>query len=178
MPNSKRDLLLSGAKLVTSLMMAVCIFAAVMVAIGTGAVATVQRDRMLAELAEVGAAPGSIWLILAALVLIFALMVAAVVFFKRLLDIVGSVAEGNPFDHANADRLTQMGWLALGGQALILPLMAIAEWFAPYLERAGQGSDFGFDFDLGTILLILVLFILARVFRHGAAMRADLEGTV
>ena len=28
------------------------------------------------------------------------------------------------------------------------------------------------------ILLVLILFILARVFRHGAAMREDLEGTV
>lgn len=178
MPNTKRDPLLSGAKLITSLMMAVCIFAAVMVAIGIGAVATLERGRILAELAKVGAAPGSIWLILAAMLLIVILMLTAVVFFKRLLDVIGSVAAGNPFDHANADRLTQMGWLALGGQALILPLMAIAEWFAPFLEKAGQGSEFGFDFDLGSILLILVLFILARVFRHGAAMRDDLEGTV
>ena len=28
------------------------------------------------------------------------------------------------------------------------------------------------------ILLVIILFILARVFRHGASMRADLEGTV
>ena len=27
-------------------------------------------------------------------------------------------------------------------------------------------------------LLVVILFILARVFRHGAAMREDLEGTV
>lgn len=178
MANLKRDPLLSGAKVITSLMIALCIFAAAMVAIGTGAVTTVERGRILAELAKVGAPASGIWLILVALVLIFALMVMAVMFFKRLLAIIGSVAEGNPFDHANADRLTHMGWLALGGQAVILPLMGIAEWFAPYLEKAGQGSEFGFDFDLGSILLILVLFILARVFRHGAAMRDDLEATV
>ena len=28
------------------------------------------------------------------------------------------------------------------------------------------------------ILMVIILFILARVFRHGAAMREDLEGTV
>ena len=38
--------------------------------------------------------------------------------------------------------------------------------------------DTDFGFDGGGILLILILFILARVFRHGAAMREDLEGTV
>lgn len=173
-----RDPLLSGAKLVTALMMAVCIFAAAVIAIGIGAVATVERSRILAELAKVDAPASGFWLILAALVLIVALMAMAVMFFKRLLAIIGSVAEGDPFTGGNADRLTQMGWLALGGQVVILPLMGIAEWFAPYLEKAGQGGEFGFDFDLGTILLILVLFILARVFRHGAAMRADLEGTV
>lgn len=33
-------------------------------------------------------------------------------------------------------------------------------------------------FDLGGIILAITLFILARVFRQGAAMRNDLEGTV
>jgi Fe-S cluster assembly ATPase SufC len=32
--------------------------------------------------------------------------------------------------------------------------------------------------DMTGILLVIILFILARVFRHGAAMREDLEGTV
>ena len=37
-------------------------------------------------------------------------------------------------------------------------------------------SDFGITLD--GILLAVILFILARVFRQGAAMREDLEGTV
>jgi hypothetical protein len=36
--------------------------------------------------------------------------------------------------------------------------------------------DAGIDF--GGVLTALLLFILARVFREGAAMRKDLEGTV
>lgn len=36
----------------------------------------------------------------------------------------------------------------------------------------------GEDFSLSSLFLSLTLFILARVFRHGAAMRDDLEGTV
>jgi hypothetical protein len=178
MPNKIRDPLLGGAKLIAALMVALCIFAASMVAIGLGAVATVERGRIIAELQAVGAPPFGIWLIVAALLLIIALMAMGGVFFVRLLAVVNSVGKGDPFDPANADRLAQMGWLALGGQVLILPLMGLAEWFAPYLEKAGEGSDLGLDFDIGGILLILVLFILARVFRHGAAMREDLEGTV
>ena len=34
------------------------------------------------------------------------------------------------------------------------------------------------DFSTNGLLLALVLFILARVFRTGAKMREDLEGTV
>ena len=50
------------------------------------------------------------------------------------------------------------------------------------IEKAGA-KDFhmSFDdggFDMTALLLTVILFILARVFRHGAAMREDLEGTV
>ena len=31
---------------------------------------------------------------------------------------------------------------------------------------------------VSVVLMVIVLFILARVFKHGAAMREDLEGTV
>ena len=45
---------------------------------------------------------------------------------------------------------------------------------------ADENADFTVDagFDLTTVLVIVVLFILARVFKHGAQMRDDLEGTV
>ena len=32
--------------------------------------------------------------------------------------------------------------------------------------------------DVSGILLVVILFILARVFRHGTTMREELEGTV
>lgn len=178
MPKKIHDPLLSGAKLIAALMVAVCIFAASMVAIGLGALSTFERGRIIAELEAVGAPTGGIWLIVAAMLLIIALMAMGGVFFMRLLAVISSVGKGDPFDPANADRLAQMGWLTLAGQAVILVLMGVAEWFGPYLEKAGRGDDFGFGFDLGGVLLILVLFILARVFRHGAALREDLEGTV
>ena len=44
------------------------------------------------------------------------------------------------------------------------------------MENADITIDAGLDIE--GILLALILFILARVFRHGARMRDDLEGTV
>jgi Protein of unknown function (DUF2975) len=173
-----RDPLLNGARILIYLAMAVLIFAVVMLGIGLGAIATVGRAELLAEFAKVGAPVSGVWLIALAMVLIIALLGCAFRFVQKLLEIVNSVGEGDPFDPRNADRLSAMGWLTLAGQALVLPLMAIAAWIEPYFEKAGKNSDFGFDFDLGTVLLILILFILARVFRKGADMRAELEGTV
>lgn len=172
------DPLLNGARILIYLAMAVLIFAVVMLGIGLGGITTVGRTELLAEFAKVGAPTGSVWLIALAMLLIIVLLGCAFRFVQKLLEIVNSVGEGDPFDPRNADRLAAMGWLTLAGQALALPLMAIAAWLEPYLEKAGKGSEFGFDVDPGAILLILVLFILARVFRKGAEMRAELEGTV
>lgn len=52
----------------------------------------------------------------------------------------------------------------------------IADWASKYddfdLNVGGDG------FSLTGIMIVLLLFILARVFRRGAAMREDLDGTV
>lgn len=87
-------------------------------------------------------------------------------FLRTLWQIVGSVATGSPFDGASADRLTRMGWLAL-----LLTGTSLVQ------KMALDTSETLFD-PPGSLLLALTLFILARVFRQGAAMREDLEGTV
>jgi Protein of unknown function (DUF2975) len=97
-------------------------------------------------------------------------------FFYAMLAIARSVGEGDPFAPANADRLTAMAWTVLAINILAIPLAALGMHIATLAGKTGgtmQGA-----FDLGGIILALTLFILARVFRHGAAMRADLEGTV
>jgi len=71
-----------------------------------------------------------------------------------------------------------MGWLAIGGQGIALALKGVVKVLEPYAIKAGKPIDLEFDLDMTGVLLVLILFILARVFRHGAAMRADLEGTV
>lgn len=154
------------------------IFAMVMVGIGVGAIATVGRADLLAELAKVGAPPLALWLILAVMLMIIALLYLALRFSGELLGIIQSVGDGDPFHPENGARLSRMGWLALGGQGLGLLLGAIVLWFKPFIEKAGDSVDFNLESDFGGLLLVLILFILARVFRRGAEMREELEGTV
>ncbi|MCB2079608.1 MAG: DUF2975 domain-containing protein [Novosphingobium sp.] len=97
-------------------------------------------------------------------------------FFLHLLRIVRSVGEGDPFVPANADRLTAMAWLMLAINVIGLPLAALGAWIAATVGEEPGTADVGVDF--GGLLLILTLFILARVFRHGTQLREDLEGTV
>ncbi len=109
-------------------------------------------------------------------ILIGATLIVGLVFLfvKTLLDIVTSVGAGDPLTTENAARLEKMGWIGIGVQGIGL-LTGMVTWrlssFIPKL-------DLDFGIDLSSVILILLLFILARVFRAGAAMRAELEGTV
>jgi dipeptide/tripeptide permease len=103
-----------------------------------------------------------------------ALIMLGVQFLDKLARIVQSVALGDPFVPANAARLRAMGWLLLATQLGGLALGIFAKWVGPDMRRFA--IDDGFS-AVG-MLAVLVLFILARVFAHGAAMRDDIEGTV
>ncbi len=101
-------------------------------------------------------------------------------FFGTLKAIISTVGKGDPFAPQNAERLSLMGWLMLGVQLTLIPATALAIQLAQYADEAGEDVHLTIDggLDLTGILLVIILFILARVFRHGAAMREDLEGTV
>jgi hypothetical protein len=99
-------------------------------------------------------------------------------FFGKMRALIESVGKGDPFIPENARRLNAMAWLLLGAKVLA----EIVGWLRLYLanlmdEQGANTFDFNL-YDLHSFLIVLVLFILARVFRHGAAMREDLEGTV
>jgi len=173
------DPLLTAAKVILALGVALFVFVMAMVLIGIGALLTVERGEILAELARAGAPDSAYWAVVVALVLIGGLMFLGLRFVLELRGIVRSVDNGDPFEPANAQRLQRMGWLIVGGYALGLVLGAIAAWIKRVAGDAGRlDVDANFDLGGGGILLILTLFILARVFRHGAAMREELEGTV
>jgi hypothetical protein len=105
------------------------------------------------------------------------LMVSAILgfyFFRLLRRIIDTVAEGDPFIPENAVRLGQMGWIAIAVQIIAIPAGVLAGWIA-YVTQVHEVS---IGVSLGGVLLALILFVLARVFRKGAEMRDELEGTV
>lgn len=114
---------------------------------------------------------------------LFALAIIAValvfVFFGKLKAIIATVGERDPFVPENADRLSMMAWILLAVQILTIPLAGLGLYIAKWADEI-ENSKFTVDagLDLTGILMVVVLFILARVFKHGAAMREDLEGTV
>jgi hypothetical protein len=93
---------------------------------------------------------------------------------RKLLAIVDSVEDGNPFIVANAIRLRAIGWMMVGLQIVGVPLAVAAGNVADIFGD----NDVGMDLPLNSILAILLVFILAGIFERGAEMREELEGTV
>jgi len=105
-------------------------------------------------------------------IIVAGLLGAAIVhtILRRLLAIVDTVRIGDPFILDNARRLDAIAWslAALEGLRLVVAAIAATVW------EAGRIDAFSF----APWLAVLLLFVLAGVFAHGARMRADLEGTV
>ncbi|MGC1270079.1 MAG: DUF2975 domain-containing protein [Croceibacterium sp.] len=177
MSRIRHDPLLTAAKVLLYIFIGLFIFAMAMVAIGSVAVLTVGHGELTKALAEAGAPEMSFWAVIAVLLLAELLLFLILRFCLELRRIVLSVDDGDPFHPDNATRLSRMGWLALAGWATMIPIAAIASWIDRTVGDAADIDVHG-GVDLDGVLLALVLFILARVFRHGAQMREELEGTV
>ena len=180
MPDKKRDLLLLAAKLTLYFFIGMLALVTLMLTIGIP-VSIIFQDQIVAEAASHGinAGPEIVGAILLFLVSLIILCVGTGYFLLLLLRIVNSVSEGDPFVPANAMRLSRMGWLALGSQLAMIPLGAMTLWLESITENAKNvhiDAEFGLSGE--GMLLALVLFILARVFRKGTDMREELEGTV
>lgn len=115
--------------------------------------------------------------VMLALVLCFAAILAALLAAQRIVD---SAMTGDPFVAVNAARLVRIGWLLLAVQ-LVGTALNIA---IPPLARAhGVDAAHGnFHLNVGLtptgLLAVLMIFVLAQVFRRGSEMRAELEGMV
>ena len=132
---------------------------------GTGALSSEFPDADPAQLRN------RLWLLLPSAMIGF---VFAAAFMHLLTKIIGSVSKGDPFDAINARRLFRMGWLALAFQLIAIPIRMV-EGEVDQMTGGGSGD---FAVSIGGFVFVLTLFVLARVFAHGAAMRDDLEGTV
>lgn len=173
------DPLLLAGRIIVVVMQAILGFAAVVLTIGLPLIFFL-RDRITAEARIEFDNPEFVFPLGAVLgIMVFGIifLVGAFWFLRLLRKIIDTVGEGDPFVPENAERLTLMGWLALAAQLLAIPAAAAAIYVATiFEEQEGVTADAGLD--LNGIVLVVVLFILARVFRQGSAMRADLEGTV
>ena len=181
MNSSRNDLLLLAGKIITMLLQGFLAFGAIVLVVAppfvtffSGDLADGFSDGSGIPVADIPALP------LAGLLLLGLTILAALfVFFGKLRAIIDTVGQGDPFAPANAERLNLMAWLLLATQILFLPTaglgLLVAKW-VDEIEHQKITIDAGFD--LTGLLMVLILFILARVFRHGAAMREDLEGTV
>ena len=173
-----RDPLLAGTKLILSLLLIV--FAIGLIALAIVAVA-LPFPFVQAQIVDLHLAAGvSSWTfsgrLVVMLILVAAILASVFLILLLLRRIVDTVGAGDPFVPINAGRLRDMGVLMIVLTLSIPALPPVVAWLNVLLSEPAASDSFEFQPD--GLLLALVLFILARVFKVGAAMRGDLEGTV
>jgi Protein of unknown function (DUF2975) len=176
MTSQSRDPLLLAARFLLIFMMGVMALVAAGSAIAAVA-ALAMHGTVVAEMAEHAIPAEAAWAIAPLLALLVAAGVLGFFFFRNLYRIVGTVGEGDPFIPENAQRLSTMGWIVVAVHVLAIPLVGVATWLTKLVKEEHRIHLDG-GLDINGILLALILFILARVFREGARMREELEGTV
>ena len=180
------DPLLAIAKVLVVFLQVVTGIAVIAILIALPIVLT-QHEEFRQALVE-GGSGVSLWqgmAMIALFLLAVAILVGALFWFFRLLGrIIDTVKARDPFTPENADRLWHMGWIALGIQVGSF-LIEMLGYYIGTIFPDGVGEDnwhFTIDGDFmfsgNGLVLAVVLFILSRVFRKGAEMREDLEGTV
>lgn len=90
---------------------------------------------------------------------------------NRLRAILASVNAGDAFEYPNVRRLRTIGWGLIGLQVTTY----VEEVGRPFVEGGARAA---LDLDGDMWIAILVVFILAEVFRQGAQMRDDARMTV
>ena len=107
-------------------------------------------------------------LLFAALILLLGMLVAML---HRLRRVTLTVRNGDPFNERNPGDLRVIALLlALGQIFTTLAFLAIPDSF--------RGEDVRFDLDLTSWFAVLIVLVLAEVFREGARLRAEAELTV
>ncbi len=129
--------------------------------------AMLARSRPMADLPSLML--GLRWLMVGGIVMALAI----VRLLGSLANIIGSVADGDPFIAANARRLQMIGWALIVLQLLDIASILLDRRFPSLGSAAPNG-----DVSIGGWMAVLMAFVLSRVFAASSAMRDDLEGTV
>ena len=179
MTDKPKDTLLTFGKIFVLILQGICAVAGVVMLLLIPIVILTSQG-MMTEFFEPGETPDfakqpSLSVVLSLLLTAFA--TTMFFFFGKMRAIIKSVGEGDAFIPVNAQRLNMMAWLLLAVEILTVLIGAMRAHLAEAMGWPMTGSSFRI-YDLDGLLMVITLFILARVFKHGAAMREDLEGTV
>lgn len=164
----KGDGLLIAAKVLLYVLLVGLILSFVMSIVGLVSYGVSQGTALLVSPLE------PVWRPASRLLIGLAALDTAIGIVLRLMALIDTVETGEAFAMANAKRLEWIGGAVVG-------LMALG-FFANTIGVEVRGDINGFPLSIdpapGGVAIALLLFILARVFRKGAEMQGDLEGTV
>lgn len=99
-------------------------------------------------------------------------MAGVLVIVGRLRRIFVTLTAGDPFHPDNVRRLRVIGLMLAALEFGRYLFWAVGEWALPGVDHDGQG------FSLTAWFSVLVVFVLAEVFREGARLRSEAELTI
>lgn len=95
---------------------------------------------------------------------------------RALRRVVASASVGDPFIEANAVDLVRVAWLLLGVNVIDALLKPTVYLLAPAAVRAKVHDMV--HISVTGLFAVLLIFVLAQIFRRGSDMRAELAGTI
>ena len=95
---------------------------------------------------------------------------------RALRRVVASASVGDPFIEANAAELVRVAWLLLGVEVIDALIKPTVYLFAPDAVREKIHNTV--PISLTGLFAVLLIFVLAQIFRRGSDMRAELAGTI
>jgi ABC-type multidrug transport system fused ATPase/permease subunit len=171
LPNRQQDRLLRTTLLVLRIAQYLSAVAAIITTIMT---ATTWLFPPVMDKFLKSSAPGTLLSFTAATTIAVIAMIMTFFMFSHLIKVVKTVGEGNAFTTENAERLRKIAYLSLSTLAAEFVFAAV-NYF--YNESTRDGVRW-FDWDPSSIITILVLFVLARVFEEGVTLNDEAQFTV
>ena len=95
---------------------------------------------------------------------------------RALRRVVASASVGDPFVEANAVDLVRVAWLLLGVEVIAALIKPMVFLLAPAAVRATMHGTV--QISVTGLFAVLLIFVLAQIFRRGSDMRAELAGTI